>query len=454
MKIYISVFGAMMLAGCSLPGNSPASADYVYGTKTVYSPRQAMNTYEPVPDGYSLVFTQSLARHGSRALTSPKYDDISLKIWQKAKDLHALTPAGEKLGAEISRLMTANEKLGYGELSRLGHREHRGIGMRMVQRDKPLFVHATKQGRKILVEYSGRSRAKESAVSFVHGLIQADPALEPLIMQPQINRNQLYFHKQNKAYQQYKKHNKPLHLAVERLFDQPETHQIARRILERIYTPAFVDALAEGKYQFTRRGKKKAQVYTETDAAMQLFNLYLISPGMVDESNHQPWQFNLYFTPEETQWLTYLSDGKNFYQKGPGLNQTDITYRIAKGLEDDFFHQVKAVQNGTNPYAAKLRFAHAETIIPFAAQMQLKGSTQSVSLSEGYQPDNPWHGAWVSPYSANIQWDVFRNAADGKLLVKMLYNEKETAFKQDCKPVKPGSYYYSFDTLLHCYHQM
>ncbi|SHO54574.1 histidine-type phosphatase [Vibrio quintilis] len=451
MKMILSAFGVMVLTGCSVL-NHHSESQYSYGTKTVYTPRQEMKTYEAVPAGYQLVYTQSVARHGSRALTSPKYDDISLKIWQKAKEMNALTPAGEKLGAEISRLIAANKKLGYGELSRLGWQEHHDIGMRMAQRDKSLFDEVKKDRQPILVEYSGRIRARTSAISFVRGMIQVEPEIAPFVTQPRVDRSQLYFHKHHKQYQDYKKHNPQLNQAIHQLFDQPKSHQIARGILERIYTPEFVDALAQGKYQFTRVGKKKAQVYNDVDTVMQLFHLYLIAPGMKYEAGDQAWKFADYFTPAETQWLTYLSDGKNFYQKGPGLNNTDITYQIAKVLEDDFFNQVKAVRSRTNQYAAKLRFAHAETIIPFAAQMQLKGSTQSVSLSEGYQPDNPWRGEWVSPYSANIQWDVYRDK-DGKLLVKMLYNEEEIGFKQDCKPVKPGSYYYRFNELTRCYHE-
>ncbi|MEI8631504.1 hypothetical protein P4S72_04000 [Vibrio sp. PP-XX7] len=56
------------------------------------------------------------------------------------------------------------------------------------------------------------------------------------------------------------------------------------------------------------------------------------------------------------------------------MDNTDITYRMAKALEDGFFNEVKQVKNGTNHRLATLRFAHAETIMPFAAQMGLEGS--------------------------------------------------------------------------------
>ena len=54
-----------------------------------------------------------LARHGSRGLSSPKYDHISLNIWQSAQQQNQLTAAGKALGSEIQRMMDANIAMGY-----------------------------------------------------------------------------------------------------------------------------------------------------------------------------------------------------------------------------------------------------------------------------------------------------------------------------------------------------
>ncbi|MEI8631505.1 hypothetical protein P4S72_04005 [Vibrio sp. PP-XX7] len=94
-----------------------------------------------------------------------------------------------------------------------------------------------------------------------------------------MNRQQLYFHKMDKAYQDYKNNNAQLRHAIEVLFDSPKTHEMARTVLERIYQPQFVDALANGQYAFLGQGKKHKKVYDDVDAAMQLFNLYLIAPS-------------------------------------------------------------------------------------------------------------------------------------------------------------------------------
>ena len=63
--------------------------------------------------------------------------------------------------------------------------------------------------------------------------------------------------------------------------------------------------------------------------------------------------------------------------------------------------------------------------------------------------NDPFRGANVAPMAANIQWDVFRDGST--YLVRMLYNEKPTAFKYGCTPVTPGSAYYNLTELEHCY---
>lgn len=454
-RAFIPVIGMLALAGCSSVGttsNNPSDT-YVYGTKSVYVPQDSVENYSTVPASYTLVYTELVARHGSRALSSPKYDDISLKIWQAAKEQNALTPLGERLGAEIERLMAANVKMGYGNLSELGNQEQTQIGERMAQRNASLLNQAVQNKQNIAFEYSGQDRARDSGLAFVQGLENVNPALAPLISKTVKNKAQLYFHKQdnNKDYQDYKDENPQLRAAIDHLFDQPKTQQVAREMLERVYTPAFVDQLAEGKLSFVKVGKKKPTVYNDVEAAIQLFNLYLIAPGLTDEAGEQPWNFTQFVTPKESQWLSYVLDGEDFYEKGPSFSDTNITYKMASVLEDDFFNEIKGVQDGTNNKVAKIRFAHAETIIPFAAQMQLKGSEAGVSRDAGYTlQTSPWRGGWVSPYSANIQWDVYRNQAGG-LLVKMLYNEKETAFKDSCKPISADSYFYQFSELTRCY---
>src|SRR5262249_9810637 len=94
---------------------------------------------------------------------------------------------------------------------------------------------------------------------------------------------------------------------------------------------------------------------------------------------------------------------------------------------------VEAIRSHSSTLVAKLRFAHAEIIMPLAALMQLPYSDEQVPVAETYiYDDNPWRGTLVTPYAANIQWDVYINA-QGDYVVRMLYNERQQRFKATCK---------------------
>ena len=75
----------------------PAQVNSCYGTKTPYQPAQDPASDEMPPTGYYPVHTQLAARHGSRGLSSPKYDVSMYAIWEQAERDKALTPLGQNL---------------------------------------------------------------------------------------------------------------------------------------------------------------------------------------------------------------------------------------------------------------------------------------------------------------------------------------------------------------------
>src|SRR4029450_948537 len=89
--------------------------------------------------------------------------------------------------------------------------------------------------------------------------------------------------------------------------------------------------------------------------------------------------FTPYFSVEQAQYFASQRDGLDFYEKGPGMvEKGDVTHRMAQILQDDFFGEVDAIARGDLTHAAKLRFTHAEIMIPFAAKMELPGAAQQL----------------------------------------------------------------------------
>ncbi|MEU9132695.1 histidine-type phosphatase [Kitasatospora sp. NPDC048540] len=434
---------AVLSAVAAAPAQA-AGVDTALTTKTPYRPQQSPRDYQRPPAGYSPVFTENASRHGSRALSDGEDGDLLLALWRQAQAEGALTPAGRRLGPDVQALLDANARVGYGQLTGRGKREIRDTAVRMERRLPGLFdgIAASGGAERIDVVSSGQQRATDSGAAFTGGLVAAEPGLAPAVGATRTDTGLLYFHKApaNKDYRDYVDHDPRLAATLTAIRGQERTHRVSRRVLERLFGRPFVDRVAAGAY----RG---LGVTDEVAAAEALYSLWSITPSLADEGD---WHFGRYLGADDAAWFGYLDDAEEFYSKGPGFAGDDITYRMAGVLLDDFFAKAEAKRAGTSDLGAELRFTHAEEIIPLAALMQLPDSTRQADPAKPYTyADNPWRGATVAPMGANIQWDLFRK--DDKFLVRMVYNERQTAFKPGCRPVSEGSYFYDLNELERCF---
>lgn len=131
-------------------------------------------------------------------------------------------------------------------------------------------------------------------------------------------------------------------------------------------------------------------------------------------------------------------------------------------LLDDFFYHSEQCSRTDSTHFLRVRFGHAETIIPFATLLKIPSLTdKSTSFNETYtHENNNWRGELVSPMAANIQWEIYRHSKNGKkdefsqsqVLIRMLYNEYPVKFKNDCKPYdKNNENFYTLEELKRCY---
>ncbi|MDT0158128.1 histidine-type phosphatase [Microbacterium sp. ARD32] len=450
------------LAGCSVqtpaaeadpgtpdPSPSPTARTNgnLLGTKAVYEPFQDASTYQQAPEGYEPVLVEHVGRHGSRLLSSKKYDDLLWQLWQIAEKDGGLTELGEKFGADLQKVIAVHEKIGYGSLSARGAEEHKGIARRVVDRMRPLFDSAVADGNPISIVSSGVDRAVDSADSFVAGLEQEDPDLASVIQPQAEDKALLYFHDSDPAYLEYED-SEQLESAEDALEEVPEIATAARDVVGKLFTPEFVKRIDDGEFDLVDSGKGKKHLESVVDAGSYVYELYVIAPGMAQDADVD---MSAYMSDEDAAPFALLSDGGDFYKKGPAFEGSDVTYRMSHVLVDAFLSSVEAVAAGEDAPAAEFRFAHAEEIVPLAALLELPGSTKQQPDDQLFTyDDNPWRGAQVAPMAANIQWDVFRGASDDDIIVRMLYNEQETAFGGACEPMSEGSFFYTAEELSSC----
>ncbi len=533
-------------------GTAHAANGTYYSSKQPYiAPQQALDmSYSAVPEGYAITYTEMLVRHGSRGLSSYKYDALLKLMGQTASEVGGFVSeeAEQTFMANVQAIIDANVENGYGMLTGQGATQHQGIGSRAYQRNKQLFDQAAADGETIEYESSGEPRATESGENFKKGFDHASgselagsyvtptaPAGEGDAAPFQKSPDTLYFHKTDNPdgsektgeaadiasrYENFVENNETIANAEDYIENVDASVTVSYDLLSQIFTEDFLDNIGkkEGQYSWynTTTGEKDAgedgfddetgedirncaiagdpdelmaqygedicgetgkHITSVVDAAMDLYNLYIIAADMQEENTgDHTFNFDQYFADVpagDGDVFAWILDMEDFYEKGPSYAGQDETYRIAQLLLDDFFNSIdERVAGGAT--AATFRFAHAETIMPFVALIGAPGSTQQAPAVADPQTDadvynyqnNEWRGESVTPMAANIQWDVAtRDGIDpetGKAytpLIRMLYNEEEVAFGgtntlarglSSCTPVAEGSTWYKESELKSC----
>ena len=531
-------------------GTAHAANGTYYSSKQPYIvPQQALDmSYSAAPEGYTITYTEMLARHGSRGLSSYKYDALLMKMAEtaKAEDGFVDKETGEKFIKNLEAITAANVDNGYGMLTGQGESQHQGIGERAYKRNQTLFDQAAADGEKIEYESSGEARATESGENFKIGfdsafkgelansyVTPANPTGQTTDGIFNASPNILYFHKVKNPDGNPKENNPndpedaydiaqryedfinadSVKSYIDAVEDYKKSEDISRDLLSTVFKTEFIDKIGTDKDHMWYNtidgkpyddedenliedgtsdhyigncapnakpddkdacGEASKSIESVVDAAMDLYNLYIIAADMtVENAGSHTFDFDQYFadiapTEGETfaETFAWILDAEDFYEKGPSVAGQTETYRIAQPLLDDFFNSIddRVADGGTT--AATFRFAHAETIIPFAALIKAPGSEEQIPQDKIYDPldllgdqgyQSNWYGESVTPMAANIQWDVAtkdgKDPKTGKAytpLVRMLYNETEVPFNASCTPVAEGSTWYKESELKSC----
>lgn len=505
---------AVLSAGTAGAALALESDGRYYSSKQPYVAPYTQTTasYSTAPEGYTPIYAESMARHGSRGLSSYKYDALLMNMAKAAEQDGGFRSDAIKneFVANLTAITAANVANGYGMLTEQGAEQHQGIGERAYQRNRSLFDQAAANGETIAYQSSGEARATESGENFEKGfnkvsgnelannvVAPTDPADAGAGKDFQKNPDTLYFHKTDnpdgsekqpgtkayaiaEAYQNFVENDATIKGAEATIVNDERIKQASHDVLSQIFTDDFLNRLAAGEYKWyntldgTKNGGEncapnadpskdanacgdgKKKIASEYDAAMDLYNLYIIAADMRGENvEGYAFDFDQYFQgahAQDAKLFAWALDAEDFYEKGPSYTGQDQTYSIAQPLLDDFFYAIDARVNGGKTVAT-FRFAHAETMMPFAALLGLPGSTQQAanSTTDVYTyENNAWRGETVTPMAANVQWDVYAKQGADSPIVRMLYNENEIAFRSECTPVADGSKWYKLTELKSC----
>ena len=357
------------------------------------------------PDGYSPFYISHYGRHGSRRINAHGglHSEWVRKVLEDAEKVGNLTPLGKELLADVVRLDKGNEGF-QGELSKRGADEHRTLARRMAARTPEVFT----AGRRVECRVTKAPRCILSMANFTLALSAAMPGLDISYA----TGEKIHVMMTSLAFGD----PKPLKrrkAAGGRLFERKVD---STRLLKSIFVDPAKPKKFDTPYEFPQR------LYVCASDCQCLV-------GEIGDVNL--WR---YFTNEEITTLFRCQSAMDVAAIGNAEEFKDEVPRAASAVMEDIVERAdRAIADPS--IAADLRFGHDSGLWPVAGFLRLEGPGDCCPMEEAWEKCPSWK---YMSMATNLQMVFFRNAA-GDVLVKILWNEKETLVR-GLKPMS-GPYY-------------
>jgi len=353
----------------------------------------AITPYTP-PFGCELLSLYLVARHGSRYPTSK-----NIKAFDKLAELLA-RHSGEVTQPWMVGWRNPFQDDDQGLLSQRGIDEHVGLGKRFAAR----FKSAVLPYRPNLVSFTSSQspRTAQSAGAFGQGML---PSWAPIaVLSESTTKDLVLRFFQNCQRYQVEVATNPAATAEARAFLDARRAVIAKRISARTGLP-FDEVAAK-------------------DMIEAMWDLCGSEVAALDEIHH--W-CNV-FDPQDVLALEFTDDLDSWWTRGYGY---PIDYLIAEPLLKDIVAGMDAASQRRNGTAdgrpnARLRFAHAETVLPFAALLGLFRDAEPLvaNWTDEQIAARKWRFGSVAPLGSSIAFALY--GCSGTPYVELLHNEMST----------------------------
>lgn len=384
---------------------------YQIGSQYLAYPRPAYGIPKltATPKGYVPFHMEHYGRHGSRWLLTDAVYDRPVEALRKAHDNGKLTSRGELLLTQLSKI--AHDSKGrIGELTPLGHRQHREIARRMTRNFPEIFVPGTHVDAKSTVVI-------RCILSMANEIAELQMICPELIVTCDASRTT----QKILAYNSTDTVAKKLGQEAEKRYGDPfgEKYTDHTSFMAKVFNDLqFVADSLDGKKVFT-----------------DVFDIAV----NVQSHDDQPDLYDL-FTAEElyNEWLGrnvdwYLTAGNtSLTNNRVPYNQRVLLRNIIESADTAMI---------SPRLSANLRFGHESILLPLSILMELNNN--AVDLTDLDRLASVWRNYEIFPMGSNIQIIFYRPRKNAVLtpdevLVKVLLNEEEVTL-----PVKSfkGPYY-------------
>ena len=350
------------------------------------------------PDSLKPVMINHVGRHGARFPTSGRGSEEVRRFLMKAYEAKQLTAAGKKLLAltDSVRIAAAGR---WGRLDELGEEEQRGIAARMYVAAPNLFGdHAG-----ITAISSWKPRCVMSMYSFLHQLTLLNHGGLMVTSSSGTTEDDalMRFFDTDKAYRELIFNDALLNVA-DKFQEKTIDDGMATAILRRQAGICFPDNVKERRW-----------------TVMSIYSLIADCGAMGIKVNPADW---MTLREYERCWSV-----KNFsqYMRYSASNVSDVPAAMAAPLLRDLIATTDSFLVEEKGPAVRLRFGHAETLMPLMSIMRLPGAYYISRLPESVAAH--WRNYDLVPMAANIVFHIFK-APSGNYYLRLDVNESPVEF--------------------------
>lgn len=354
------------------------------------------------PDSLTPVMIMHVGRHGARYPTTGSCVEEVHSFLMKAYDAGQLTEAGKRL-LLIADSINAVGNGKWGRLDPLGEAEQRGIAARMYVSAPNLFD----KGARIESLASWKPRCVMSMYSFIHQLtllnkdgldvssVSGSPRCDTL----------LRFFDTDKAYRRLIMSDTLMKIATsyeEKVVDD----RVATAILRRLAGKSLPDGVKERRW-----------------TAMAVYSMIGSCAAMDIRIDPSEWM-----TRDEYE-RCWSCKNLSQYLRYSASDISNIPAEMAAPLLRDMIDGIESFLEGDGSAPVKLRFGHAETLMPLMSLMKIPAAfyfTRDLDMVKSH-----WRNFDIVPMAANVTITVFRSRS-GRDYARLDVNEVTI-------PLIPGS---------------
>ena len=390
---------ALLAAIACLAGLSARAADPM---STSYSLLQCEGSLQPYPadispaeypDTLVPVMINHVGRHGARYPASATHTRQLLKALHRADSLGTITPTGRQL-LDLAQRVARESDHRWGALDSLGCAEQRAIASRMIRNFAPAFKDASVHA---ISSYS--PRAMMSMYEFTNQLDRLDNSLEFTTTTGRQNSPLMRPFDLDADYKAFR--------------DSPElkdTYQVY--FLEHCPTAPIVRALGEA-YPFADEKERQELSLTE----------YYVVAGcramMIDPDAKR------FFSIEEANALWSCFNLRQYLQ-WTATTLSRVPADMATALVQDIIDTTdEFLASPSGKAAVRLRFGHAETLMPLLSLLHLPGCYYMTNYFDTVAQH--WRDFAIVPMAANLQIIIFRSTVSGLYYARVDLNERPIA---------------------------